>query len=228
MNKRVASLVEALCGENIVARLSAMVTVSPADAPAVPLLCEILMDRTRPWSVRWAVASALGRIGARAAVPSLLEVTKDNRSSGDEWVRYGAIQALTRYREPQAVPYLIDRLSDTTTPADFWPENRICDVAAGALARIDCHEARAAVQVWRTWHRNRLVDPHPALRLTAAIALAFVGDGAGRNVLLDYMANLPMRAEPALAGFDVYQVEKAIEALRDAPIPPELEERKVH
>ena len=217
---RVVSLVQALCGDNVVARLAATVTVSRADAPAVPRLCQVLLDRTRPWPVRWSITTALGKIGAEECVPTLLEVMGDAANPGDEWVRYGAVQSLTRFRTPRAIPSLVDRLGDLTTPTDFWPENRICDVAIGALTRIETREARAVVSGWRQGHRPKLAEPDPGCRLTAAIALAFAGDSAGRKVLLEYMGSLPFRKHPSLAAFHSYQVERAIEALNDAPLPP--------
>jgi len=217
---RVVALVQALCGENVVARLAATVTVSRADAPAVPRLCQALRERTRPWPVRWSLTTALGRIGSPECVPTLLEVTADAFQPGDEWVRHGAVQALARFRMPQALPALIDRLEDLVTPADFWPENRICDVAIGALTGIDTRNARAVVAGWRQEYRTKLSEEDPGLRLTAAIALAFAGDGAGRPALLQYMGSLSLRKHPSLVAFHPYQVERAIEALNEAPLPP--------
>jgi len=219
-----ATLIQAICGDDVVARLSAMVTVTRADAPAVPYLCKFLLERARPWSVRWSITSALARIGEDSCVPALLAVVGENRAPGDEWIRYGAVQALGRFRPPEAVPALVELLSDTVTPKDFWPENRICDVAVAALSRIETREARAAVAAWRQWHRAKLREEDPAIRLTAAIALAFAGDGAGRAVLLEYMRSGPLKRNPALRGFDTTQVEKALEVLRDAPIPEPLDE----
>jgi HEAT repeat protein len=218
-----ATLIQALCGDDVVSRLSAMVTVSRADAPAVPYLCKFLLERQRPWSVRWSITTALARIGEDSCVPALLAVVGDNGAPGDEWIRHGAVLALGRFRPPDAVPALVERLSDTVTPKDFWPENRICDVAISALSRIETREARAAVAAWRQWHRPRVADHDPAVRLTSAIALAFAGDGAGRSVLLEYMGPGPFKRLPALRGFDTTQVEKALAVLREAPIPEPLD-----
>jgi HEAT repeat protein len=114
-----------------------------ADASAVPALVEALHDRD--FLVTEAAAWALWQIGA-PAVPGLIERLRD--PSVD--VRGGAVEALSAIGDAAAVPGLIERLSDTEIP--WLADERICDIAAGALRRIGTKEALAAVESWGTGH----------------------------------------------------------------------------
>jgi HEAT repeat protein len=88
---------------------------------------------------QWQACIALGS----EAVSGLLEALQD----WDGGVRRGAAWALGEIGDPQAVPELIERLEDFEGGL-FGVGDRICDIAAEALAKIGTPEAWDALDWW--------------------------------------------------------------------------------
>lgn len=88
---------------------------------------------------QWQACIAIGL----EAVPGLL----DALHNWDGSVRRGAAWALGEIGDPQAVPGLVERLEDFEGGL-FGVGDRICDVAAEALAKIGTPEAWDALDWW--------------------------------------------------------------------------------
>ena len=102
---------------------------------AVPQLVEVLEDKDE--AVRREAARALGKIGAAAAVPSLVVALND---APDDLVRVSAAEALGRIgpRAAVAIPALIAALKHAG--------DGVCDAAACALVRIGLPAAPALIE----------------------------------------------------------------------------------
>ena len=87
----------------------------------------------------WRVCVELGE----AAVPALIDALK----SRDGTVRRAAAWTLGQIRDPRAVSFLVDLLDDNDGGM-FGPGDRVCDVAADALALIGTSEALEALEGW--------------------------------------------------------------------------------
>lgn len=92
----------------------ALEKIGPPAAEAVPLLLAILADQSEDEGVRWACASALGRIAARPdeVVPALMKVLEEPRALGSSLAGY-VVGALASFaRQPDARPALRHALPD--------------------------------------------------------------------------------------------------------------------
>jgi HEAT repeat protein len=87
----------------------------------------------------WRACIDLGEV----AVPVLIDSLKRR----DGTVRRGAAWTLGQIGDPRAVASLI-RLLDDSGGGMFGPGDRICDVAADALAQIGTPEALDALEMW--------------------------------------------------------------------------------
>jgi HEAT repeat protein len=87
----------------------------------------------------WRACIELGEV----AVPSLIDALK----SRDGTMRRAAAWALGQIGDPRAVPFLVRLLSDREGGM-FGPGDRVCDVAAEALALIATPEALEALEMW--------------------------------------------------------------------------------
>ncbi|GGN09437.1 hypothetical protein GCM10011609_56470 [Lentzea pudingi] len=151
---RAAEAVGPLCesvhtAEEPVRQIEALGTIgSPEAGPTLEALCEHESE-----DVRAAALQALGHTGGADVVAVALKACDDPYA----WVRYRAIQLLTRHADERAVTTLI-RLSDTDHAA----------LAADALARIG--DPRALPVLWNLFahHHDRAVR-HAAGRGLARI-----------------------------------------------------------
>jgi HEAT repeat protein len=82
---------------------------------------------------------ALSVLGGREAVPVLIDMTRH----ADGYVRYDAVRALGKLRDPRAIPALEALLSDPTQPfrrnedgVEFKIKQSVADVAAATLRQI--------------------------------------------------------------------------------------------
>ena len=143
-----------------------------------------------------AILVALGRIGDRAAVPTLLEFAPHPTS----WARVCAFHALTDLGAPEAAAparkHLTDpvwsvrgaaaeclgevgapedeaRLLALLRDSEMWPRRG----AVYALGRLGLTDAAPRI-------RERLADPDPEVRLAAVWALGRLGDSESRAALL--------------------------------------------
>lgn len=89
---------------------------------------------------QWKDCIAMGS----AAVPALIDALYD----WDGAIRRGAAWALGEIGDAAAVPALTERLADEEGGM-FGVGDRVCDVAAEALAKINTEDAWAALRWWR-------------------------------------------------------------------------------
>ncbi|MCZ7684846.1 MAG: HEAT repeat domain-containing protein [Sandaracinaceae bacterium] len=113
----------------------------PRRAAIVPLLRQRLRD-DRDWRVRASSGRAIGRLGARDAVPDLVRALRDPVVD----VRVVAAAALWRLPDPAAVPALLELLRDADPSARQW----------GALALGVIRDRRATRPLI-----GLLADPRP-------------------------------------------------------------------
>jgi len=149
-------LLQVLHHEDAALRRKAVMAIGETRAiglDAIPHLVEVLEDKDE--AVRREAARALGRIGAAAAVPSLVLALSDGP---DDLVRVSAAEALGRIgpRAKVAIPALIAAL----THAD----DAVCEAAASALGRIGRLAAPALIEA--------VGDPDGPPRPRAAAVLA--------------------------------------------------------
>jgi HEAT repeat protein len=78
------------------------------------------------------------------AVPGLVSTLQD----WDGPTRRGAAWVLGELGDPRAVPALVALLSDIQGGL-FGPGDRVCDIAAEALEKINSDDARSALKHWR-------------------------------------------------------------------------------
>jgi len=119
---------------------------------AIPELVEGLEDKDE--AVRREAARALGKIGATAAVPSLVVALSD---APDDLVRASAAEALGRIgsRATVAIPALIAALKHA--------DDGVCEAAACALVKIGLPAAPALIEA--------VTDDDRRLHLRAAAVL---------------------------------------------------------
>lgn len=154
-----------------------------------PILIKSLSDGNPV--VRAAAAKTLAELRDTTALKPLSQTTND----GDAEVRRAAVVALGRLRNPEAVPHLIKRLSDEawevrgdaaaalgligdpaaidplfTLVAD--PDGYVRSTAGSALLDLAKEPAKATFA-------KHLQDENPAARVTAALALARIGNREG-------------------------------------------------
>lgn len=135
----------------------------------VPLLRRTLRD-DRDWRVRASSGRALGRLGARDAVPDLVRALRDPVVE----VRVVAAAALWRLPDPAAVPALLELLNDRDAAARQW----------GALALGVTRDRRATQPLIAL-----LGDPERDVRLDAIRSLRRVRDAAAGSALERYAAD---------------------------------------
>jgi HEAT repeat protein len=152
----------------------------------VALFDEAVSDDPR---VRRYLALALGRLGDRRAVPSLLKAIGAEADS--ETVIY-SVWALGAIGDPAAVPELV-KLARSEDPG-------IRMSVTHALGSLPSADADAAL-------RNALGDPTEDVRWNAAVALAHRGDGAATPVLLQMMDRAHLAS---VAGLTPEQAEDAV------------------
>jgi HEAT repeat protein len=131
------------------------------------LLRPLLRTDPEP-AVRAAAGRALGRLGAREAVPDLIAALSD--SSAD--VRVVAAAAIWRLPDPAATAPLLDRVKDSDKAVREW--------AALALGVIG--DKRAVPELVKL-----LGDPERAVRLAAVRSLGRVGDPEGIDPVVQYV-----------------------------------------
>ncbi len=112
------------------------------DTTALPHLSKALHDKEA--LVRLAATVSLGHIADGSVVRVLVGAVQDE----DSHVRWAAAQALIEVGNEDAVPVLIERLEDCEGP--YWEEQKICDLAAAALRRINTQDAQKAVALWNS------------------------------------------------------------------------------
>ena len=151
---------------SIAASLTAILALASigADAkPTVPALIKSLENKQ--YSARPAAAFALGRIGAKEAVPAL----KNSLNTPDSpFLRLASIWALLQI-EPDNKEYEATALPLLTTALD-GDRADIRLEAAKALARMGVRAKSAAPAL-----RSRLADKDPNVRREALVALAEIG-----------------------------------------------------
>jgi HEAT repeat protein len=127
-------------------------------------------------SVRAAAGRALGRLGAREAVPDLIAALGD--SSAD--VRVVAAAALWRLPDPAATTPLLERVKDADKAVREW----------SALALGVIGDKRAVPELVKL-----LGDPERAVRLAAVRSLGRVGDPEGIDPVVQYVRSGKRDAE---------------------------------
>jgi HEAT repeat protein len=120
-------------------------------------------------TVRAAAGRALGRLGAREAVPDLVRALRDTSSD----VRVVAAAALWRLPDPSAVVSLLERLHDNEAAVREW----------SALALGVIGDRRGTPEMIRL-----LNDPERSVRLAAVRSLGRIGDVDGLKPLVGYLA----------------------------------------
>ncbi len=115
--------------------------------------------------VRAAAGRALGRLGAREAVPELVKALSDRTPE----VRVVAAAALWRLPDPSAVPALLERVKDSDKAVREW----------AALALGVAADPRAVPELVRL-----LDDPERAVRLAAVRSLGRVNRPQGLEPLV--------------------------------------------
>lgn len=118
--------------------------------------------------VRAAAGRALGRLGAREAVPDLVKALGD--TSAD--VRVVAAAALWRLPDPSATEPLLEHVKDADKAVREW----------SALALGVIGDTRAVPEMVRL-----LGDPERSVRLAAVRSLGRIGDPAGLEPVLRYL-----------------------------------------
>jgi HEAT repeat protein len=138
---------------------------------------KIIADNLRPLLlndpesiVRAAAGRALGRLGAREAVPELIKALKDKTSE----VRVVAAAALWRLPDPNAVPALLECVKDGDKAVREW----------AALALGVAADARATSELIRL-----LDDPERAVRLAAVRSLGRLNEKDALKPLTQYLAS---------------------------------------
>ena len=154
----------------------------------VPLLRRTLRE-DRDWRVRASSGRALGRLGARDAVPDLVRALRDPVVE----VRVVAAAALWRLPDPAAVPALLTLLDDRDAAARQW----------GALALGVTRDRRATQPLIAL-----LNDRERDVRLDAIRSLRRIRDAAAGSALERYAADAArsederLEAIAALAALD--------------------------
>jgi HEAT repeat protein len=118
--------------------------------------------------VRAAAGRALGRLGAREAVPDLVKALAD--ASAD--VRVVAAAALWRLPDPSATEPLLEHVKDADKAVREW----------SALALGVIGDKRAVPEMVRL-----LGDPERSVRLAAVRSLGRIGDANGLEPVLRYL-----------------------------------------
>jgi HEAT repeat protein len=131
----------------------------PTPAPRQPAtLTEFVQARTEARkSLPAAAARALGHLGTKEAVPSLVQAARKNAGE----VVVAALEALQRLRAPEAIPVAVDALGAPDPRARRW--------AALLLGELEARDARGRL-------RTALEDSDEGVRLQAARALVKLGD----------------------------------------------------
>ena len=142
--------------------------------------------------VRAAAGRALGRLGAKEAVPELIAALSDDSSD----VRVVAAAALWRLPDPAAVPALLVCTEDKDATVREW-----CALALGVLG--DKQAVPAMIRLLR--------DEKTAVRLSAIRSLGRIGDRAGIEPLMTYVQS----RRPQLASEEVEEIISAIASVRD-------------
>lgn len=135
----------------------------------VPILRRRLRD-DRDWRVRASSGRALGRLGARDAVPDLVRALRDPVVD----VRVVAAAAIWRLPDPAAVPALLELLRDQDASARQW----------GALALGVIRDRRATRPLIAL-----LNDSEAGVRLDALRSLGRIRDASAGATLEQYAAD---------------------------------------
>jgi len=114
--------------------------VQTGDAARVPHLLQVLLVEKDPY-VRATIVLALGRLGARDAVPTLKILTED----GDARIRANAVEALGALSGDDVSPFLLRCLDDgnnrvRANAVVALRDYRLVDLAVPLQAMIDHHE----------------------------------------------------------------------------------------
>lgn len=147
--------------------------------------------------VRAAAGRALGRLGAREAVPELTKALKDKTSE----VRVVAAAALWRLPDPSAVPALLECVNDKDKAVREW----------SALALGVAADGRATAELIRL-----LGDPERQVRLAAVRSLGRINQKDGLKPLVTYLSSGKRDDEEkeevvnALAGIDAPERTSAL------------------
>ena len=140
--------------------------------------------------VRRYLALALGRLGDRRAMPSLLKVVGGGETDSETLIY--SVWALGALGDPAAVPELV-KLQRSEDPG-------IRKAVAHALGSLPSPEAATALH-------DALGDGTEDVRWNAAVALARRGDGAATPVLLQMMDRAHLAS---VAGLSSEQAEEAV------------------
>lgn len=154
----------------------------PRRAAIVPRLRQRLRD-DRDWRVRASSGRAIGRLGARDAVPDLVRALRDPVVD----VRVVAAAAIWRLPDPAAVPALLELLRDTDASARQW----------GALALGVIRDRRATRPLV-----GLLADPEADVRTDAIRSLGRIRDATAAGALERYAADGSRAAEERFEAVD--------------------------
>jgi HEAT repeat protein len=145
--------------------LLSILTIAGAGSMVEPHVRDLESDVA---SVREHAALALGRAGAHAAAPALVEALKDAAPA----VRREAAKALGRIKDAKAVPALIDALGDTEQNVRFYAAYALGEIedprAAEALLRA-LHDPAWCVRDQAAWALREIASPEMVETLVAAL-----------------------------------------------------------
>jgi HEAT repeat protein len=172
----------------------------------VPLLRVRLRD-DRDWRVRASAGRALGRLGARDAVPDLVRALRDPVVD----VRVVAAAAIWRLPDPAAVPALLELLRDQDPAARQW----------SALALGVIRDRRATRPLIRL-----LQDPQGDVRLDSIRSLGRIRDASAVAALEGYASTSTHGMDERLEAVDSLsaldgpeKVDALVRLLRHAEAP---------
>ncbi len=176
----------------------------------------ILAMRDPDVNVRHAAAASLGQIGAREAVPPLIDAL-----TAEPWLQYPAIHALGEIADPRAAPALLELLGDEffrgpalealgrladrdalprIVPYLYDPEPALRNLAVRAVVEIEQRATAGGVsldpEVQAALARGDLVDhllqtlsdEDPHNRRTAVITLGWLKEARAEPLLIDLLA----------------------------------------
>ncbi len=135
---------------------------------AVPLMREALNDTGDDPFVRGAAAFALGRLGAREAVPDLIGVLDSDMGA----LQIGALNALARLAAPEAFQPLTDVLQGVAS----------AEIRAAAADALSAYGAAAVPALTRALEG----DPSPAARQAALRGLKAIGGEQAAQAIVDF------------------------------------------
>ena len=144
-------------------------TPGPPDRPVATFTDFVQARAEAKNSLPASAARALGELGAKEAVPALIQAARKPESE----VRIAALEALARLRAPEAIPVAVDALVDREPRARRW--------ATFLLSELEARDVLAQL-------RSVLADSDDGVRLHATRALVRMNDVAAVDQLVEALS----------------------------------------